>query len=192
MPTSEPQHSKLLPYERSAAAAGRVFTVIVDAEATALKLEYRLEGDLQHLSVPPPGGTDRRDGLWRHTCFELFIQLAGGQAYREYNFSPSGEWAAYDFSDYRTGMTQAEECAAPQAQWRSAPGLLELHVTVCRPARLPGVAQTSSAGQRPALKLGIAAVLEDEGGTLSHWALRHVSARPDFHHSAGFVIEPDT
>ena len=46
----------------------------------------------------------RTDGLWRHTCFEAFICRRATGEYWEYNFSPSGAWAAYQFSGYRAGM----------------------------------------------------------------------------------------
>lgn len=47
---------------------------------------------------PDPAQTGR---LWEQTCFEAFIADTGKAAYREYNFAPSGDWAVYEFSDYR-------------------------------------------------------------------------------------------
>ena len=43
------------------------------------------------------------DDLWQHTCFELFIGAKNDAEYYEFNFSPSGEWAAYEFRNYRDG-----------------------------------------------------------------------------------------
>ena len=34
-----------------------------------------------------------------------------GPAYREFNFSPSGEWAVYDFRSYRNGGVLENERA---------------------------------------------------------------------------------
>ena len=34
----------------------------------------------------------------------MFIRPEDGEGYYEFNFSPSGEWAAYRFSGYREGM----------------------------------------------------------------------------------------
>ena len=47
------------------------------------------------------------------------------------------------------------------------------------------VAQTSPLR----LRIAAAAVLEDETGTLSYWALRHAPGKPDFHHADGFLLE---
>ena len=63
-------------------------------------------GDIASWSSRRLPNRDRADDLWRTTCFELFV-AGEGTAYREYNFSPSGQWAAYDFDDYRAGMRNA-------------------------------------------------------------------------------------
>jgi hypothetical protein len=39
--------------------------------------------------------------------------------------------------------------------------------------------------------LGLSAVIEDESGALSYWALRHVPGKPDFHHPQAFAMELD-
>ena len=67
----------------------------------ALIIDYRLWGDMARLRVPEQLAAECTDFLWEHTCFEAFISIPGDLAYREYNFSPSGQWAAYAFSDYR-------------------------------------------------------------------------------------------
>jgi hypothetical protein len=41
----------------------------------------------------------------------------------------------------------------------------------------------------PRLRIAMAAVVEDEGGRLSYWALRHPPGRPDFHHPDSFTLE---
>ena len=66
-------------------------------------VEYRVEG-ADDLIAPPPARPQRTDELWKHSCFELFVRPDRGSGYYEFNFSPSGEWAAYRFSDYRAGM----------------------------------------------------------------------------------------
>jgi hypothetical protein len=45
------------------------------------------------------------------------------------------------------------------------------------------------AGGLGALRLGLAAVLEEGDGKLSYWALRHPAAVPDFHHRGGFTAK---
>jgi len=50
----------------------------------------------------------RADNLWQTTCFEAFLRVPGAAGYREWNFAPSGEWAAYDFTAHREGRTEPE------------------------------------------------------------------------------------
>ncbi len=43
-----------------------------------------------------------RDYLWEDTCLECFLGKQGEKAYIEINASPTGHYAVYQFSDYRT------------------------------------------------------------------------------------------
>ena len=38
------------------------------------------------------------------------------------------------------------------------------------------------------LRLALSAIVEDETGALSYWALRHGPGQPDFHHPDAFVL----
>ena len=67
----------------------------------ALAVSFILDADLERLRIPRRRKPRFADGLWRHTCFEVFVARKGSRSYREYNYSPSGEWAAYEFSSYR-------------------------------------------------------------------------------------------
>lgn len=145
-----------------------------------LILNYVLDGDLPELVIPPPAAPGRKDELWRHTCFELFVRPDNGPAYREFNFSPSGTWAAYDFDGYRSGMRPAPT-PAPAIACRVEGGALALE------AHLSGAALP--AGIR--LHLALSAVIEDRHGQLSYWALRHPAEKPDFHHTGGFTLSID-
>jgi len=62
-------------------------------------------------AIPETAEPERADELWKATCFEAFLRALGGEAYREWNFAPSGQWAAYDFRGRRTGMSEAEVLA---------------------------------------------------------------------------------
>jgi len=42
---------------------------------------------------------------------------------------------------------------------------------------------------RARLQLALSAVIEDEQGGLSYWALTHPPGKPDFHHPDAFVLE---
>src|SRR3979490_1310679 len=58
--------------------------------------------------VPGPGAGPPPAGLWQHTCFEAFLAAPGVAGYYEFNFTPTLDWAAYQFTDYRDGMTPAD------------------------------------------------------------------------------------
>ena len=148
--------------------------------AGALALSFRVNGGVESLRVPPRRTPGRTDGLWRHTCFEVFVQAGDGPGYHELNFSPSGEWAAYAFRRYRDGepLAVALEPAVVVRHDRDT-----LQVDAVAPA-----ASIPQAGKGEGLSLGLAAVLEGADGTLSYWALRHPAARPDFHHPDSLVL----
>ena len=40
--------------------------------------------------------------------------------------------------------------------------------------------------------IGLSAILEEDDGTISYWALAHGSGRPDFHHPDGFTLTDET
>lgn len=146
-------------------------------------LHYRITGDTAGLLVPPPRVPGPADGLWQHTCLEAFVARAGEPAYQEFNFSPSGKWAAYRFSAERVRDLPAEAAApdcAPELVFLEQPQSLDLQ------AWLPREALPPAATGAP-LMLGLSAVLETRDGQLSYWALYHPAARPDFHHRAGFA-----
>lgn len=135
--------------------------------------------------VLPDYGFERLDGLWRSTCFELFVKPRGHPDYREFNFAPIGGWNAYSFSDWRKGMTTIEDieplhlvdCRVDERQ-RYFPGRYELDVVLGR----------DFAGELPA-KISLAAVIEEKDGTKSYWALRHPPGKPDFHHPDCFALQ---
>ncbi|TLZ26571.1 MAG: DOMON-like domain-containing protein [Gammaproteobacteria bacterium] len=150
--------------------------------ATTLLCSYSLHGEVGRVLLSGPGDGHRTDGLWRHTCFEAFIAAPGVPGYFEFNFSPTLAWAAYQFTDYRDGMAPASLTRAPGLQVRRSSEQLELTATV----HLGGLTGLSEA---PALRLALAAVIEDDRGRLSYWALEHPLGRPDFHHPEGFTME---
>lgn len=146
-----------------------------------LALTFSLEGDLTRLHIPGPQPSRRADGLWQHTCFEAFIGHKGEPAYCEFNFAPSGEWAAYAFRRYRDGTSLALD-VAPRIAVRRTRDRLELD-TIIRLDCLPLVQP------REPLQLALSAVVEDEQSLLSYWALKHPPGGPDFHHPDAFTLE---
>ncbi len=148
-----------------------------------LSLAFRLWGDMARLLIPMTGASERTELLWEHTCFEVFVAGAGDSAYREFNFSPCGPWAAYAFSDYRQRDETLVLSEAPQIASRLFAGRLEIEALLA-PGGLP-----ACAGR---LQIGLAAVIEAADvvdGSHSYWALHHPALRPDFHHREAFTLE---
>ena len=94
----------LVCHPQTPSRAIRGIDVVVGGSASGiLTLAFALEGDLSGLRIPEPRASRRGHGLWQHTCFEVFVMAEEGPGYREFNFSPSGEWAVYAFRGYRDG-----------------------------------------------------------------------------------------
>jgi hypothetical protein len=147
-------------------------------EDALLTLTYRLKGPLETLRFPTPETPAPPDRLWTRTCFEAFCSNPETpNAYCEYNFSPSGQWAAYVFSSYRA-LAETPPTADLRAPpiWRRTPDALSCSVRFS----LPRTAW---------IRLGLAAVLEQKDGRLACFALRHPPGAPDFHHPVNFALE---
>lgn len=157
------------PAKSVSAVAARILSL----DANWLTLRWKVEG-AQELVLPPFAGRARTDGLWQTTCFELFVK--DGEGYAEFNLSPSERWAAYDFAGYRAGMAERAMERAP----------------VCTPRRGQSVLIFDAAIPASALPplpwaYGLTAVIEEEGGHKSYWAIAHPPERPDFHDPACFA-----
>jgi len=137
-------------------------------------LRWQVDG-VESLVVPSFAGKGRADELWTTTCFELFLRDGAG-GYREFNFSPSGRWAAWRFTGYRDGREDVEMPVAPEIACDSGAFLHVLTATVPL-ATLEG-----------AQAAGLSAVIEEKDGTKSYWALAHATGKPDFHDSACFAL----
>lgn len=149
---------------------------IARAGPERLELVYRAQGDIARLLVPAPADPERTDGLWASTCFELFAKSADGDAYCEFNFAPSSQWAAYAFDGYRAGMRELA-LETPAIEISASDDVFELRVAV--------EASVSRAGA----SLALTAVIEETNGAKSYWSVRHAAGKPDFHHAESFAVE---
>jgi len=150
--------------------------------AGKLAVRFALDADMDRIAVPHLATPARRDELWQHTCFEIFVALPNVDAYCELNFSPSTEWAMYGFVGYRRGMSPIAVRRPPRVAVRPTRRSLVLHaVTHLEELPMPASGQT--------LRAGLAAVIEEADGRLTYWALTHPAALPDFHHRLGFALQ---
>jgi len=165
---------------------GRLLATMFSPPGGGAVFEFRLEDSrLGRLAIPEPlpaaARTGPVDGLWQHTCFEVFLGVPGEAQYREYNFSPSGQWAVYAFRAWRERVEDFAPAAAPEIHITREDGVLVVEAHV--PAEL---LPTVPAGSD--LQVNLAAVVERKDGQLEYWTLRHVAAQPDFHARETFVL----
>ena len=150
---------------------------IANPRPGSLVLSYVVRGRISALRWPPVVAAARADELWRHTCFEAFVRPSTGPAYYEFNFSPSTQWAAYQFDSYRCGMRVATEIGVPRVEVRSDEATYTLQAAL----ELDGLSSS--------VHLGLSAVLEETNGRKSYWALAHPPGKADFHHADCFALE---
>jgi hypothetical protein len=188
------------------------FTASVERDADGwLCFRYIVHGAVNRIALPahvaPQHADAHTDNLWRHTCFEAFIAAEDDPAYVECNFAPSHAWATYRFARYRTRMTALVPVEPPRItlhmQEPVRPEPVEGHTL--RQAQAERVSEKSlplrSSGglvlearihlgefADRAVRIGLTAVIEDQAGSLSYWALRHPRSKPDFHHRGGFIL----
>ena len=101
------------------AAVAKIEVEVGRPRADRLELSYVVTGKIADVRMPAAVAASRGDKLWQHTCFEMFVRASSGDGYYEFNFSPSTQWAAYRFIDYRSGMCVATEVDAPPIDIRS-------------------------------------------------------------------------
>ena len=148
---------------------------VIGHDENWLRVRWRIEGS-QLLVVPPFAGRGRADGLWQTSCFEVFLQPNGGEPYCEFNLSPSERWAAYDFDGSRSGMRERPASREPACTMRQGSSFAIFD------AALP-----LSALPAADCRMNMAAVIEEQGGVKSYWALAHPAEKPDFHDPACFT-----
>ena len=171
----------LIPFPSASPLPGVKITGTVDRRGSVLYLRYDLIGLIGSIAIPAPAATPaRKDGLWKETCFELFLGLEKSDQYWEFNFSPAGHWNAYKFETYRQGMQEEQAFASLPFFVHIHPEALNLSVEL----DLDKIILRDQA-----LKVGISAVLRSVEGDCTYWALAHPNTKPDFHRKDGFIIE---
>jgi len=146
--------------------------------AGGLILRYCVRGRLAALLIPSALPSAPADNLWQHTCCEAFVAAVDDKQYREFNFSPSGQWAVYDFKDCRERDTGTTPPDAPRITMQRLADGFQLTAEL-GPALLP-------TGKM--LQLGLSAVIEAADGSKSYWALAHCATQPDFHLRQSFTL----
>jgi hypothetical protein len=151
-----------------------------------LAITYQLRGNLTAVVLPAPsttGAPRRLDGLWEHTCFELFLAAEGLEPYWELNLAPNGDWNLYRLDGYRRGLAPVGDRDALPFAVRGTGQGMELEVNLQLPLEL------ALACRQRALQVGITTVMEHPQGDLTYWALSHGGAEADFHRREDFLLQ---
>jgi hypothetical protein len=154
-----------------------VMARIVGRDANWLRIRWRVEG-VQNLIVPKFAGRGRADGLWRTTCFEMFVKPKDGTSYVEFNLSPSECWNIYAFDSPRKGMRELPMNREPDCTMRLGSSFAIFDAAI--PADIIPPVECHYA---------MTCVIEEQGGTKSFWAFCHADDAPDFHEPACFTGE---
>ena len=160
---------KLIPHPDHSPSGVTAIDAAVWRDGDRWHFRFLVEG-AEELVLPDDRPAGRSDELWKETCFEAFVRLPDA-GYVELNFSPSGQYAAYRFEDYRKGMR--DEPGEVEIWLDAGETWLALEAAVTCEALLAGSS------------LGLSAVTKERDAT-SYWALGHPDGAPDFHDRACF------
>ncbi|MEK6626442.1 MAG: DOMON-like domain-containing protein [Bdellovibrionota bacterium] len=170
---------------------------MVTKKQRCLHALYRITGCAQSIVVSKKNAPTptRQNGLWETTCFELFLKYPHTSEYVEFNFSPSGDWNAYHFSDYRKEMREFDDVENIKIEFTQSAEVSQLEATIQLKEKI-------SLLDHP-LSVGLCAVVETtlirHDGQLSpasgpiilrksYWALQHADLKPDFHLADSFTL----
>jgi len=153
----------------------------------SLVFSFVVTGKIDELRLPPVTLATRTDQLWLTTCLEAFLRVSTDTAYYEFNFSPSTQWAAYRFNNYRSGMQVATGLNAPRIDVQSSPERLAMQASL-ELDHVSGLPRDAD-GRLGPWRLGLSAIIEETSGRKSYWALAHPPGKADFHHSDCFAHE---
>lgn len=127
-----------------------------------------------HFFDEKPRPEQRKDELWKKTCFEIFLKDPNSTRYFEFNFSTEGYWNIYDFYDYRKPQPPLRTDVFKVENWKWR--VFELSVLIQNTTNILD------------WQVGLTAVLQPRQGQNSYWALQHAGAKADFHHFDSFSL----
>ncbi|MCK0128411.1 hypothetical protein [Erythrobacter sp. F6033] len=148
----------------------RSVTASLQPNMMGCEAEFRLDGSIAGIKVPDYSSSGRTDNLWKSTCFEIFWQPIGGSSYREFNLSPSSQWACYDFDGFRDGMRDGDVTGMSVSCSKSD------HELVLKAGIMCDLAVPA--------QVALNAVVEHADGGLQYWALAFAPGKPEFHSEA--------
>lgn len=175
--------NKLLPFDSSCLQKFEIFSdVIIDAkESSRFSLTFKIsdaddEVDLEKRILLHEGSSlERKDELWKMTCFEMFLNPIGQKQYYEFNLSLEGAWNCYHFAGYRFPQPPqaSNDFEVERILWKSN----QLEVSI----------RNKSAFQK--FNIGLTAVIKNKKNQTTYFSLKHEGGKPDFHLASGFTLQ---
>lgn len=145
-----------------------------------LLVRFKLRGEIEHLRIDVASANpERKDELWKKTCFECFIQPEGQESYTEINVSPSGDWACYQFDRYRENRKNAASVSSISSEIVESS-----NETLIFSFRVPAAVASTDA-----IRLGVTMVVLDDDNRTTYWAMSHTRSSPDFHDENSFDLK---
>lgn len=157
----------------------RLRGVVEAIAASEIAVTYDMTGELNNLRWPELAKRMFCQGLWKTTCFELFIGIPNSQRYLEFNFSPSTEWCGLSFQSYRHDPSDIRELAFSRFDITRSENAFSMHVHFGFPEPLLDLEKSKCSA-------ALTAVVEETDGRLTYWADAHRSEVPDFHNDQSF------
>jgi len=95
-----------------------------------LHLTFKVSGDLENYKLPKTKKAERKDELWRESCFELFLATEKEKVYYEFNFSPTLAWNVYRLEHYRTEPKAIDEVELVEFEVKRTKKTLLVEITL--------------------------------------------------------------
>lgn len=150
-----------------------------------IAIHNQLTGEYEKVAISPVSPSPKRkDHLWEHTCFELFVSSADDTSYWEYNLSPSHNWSVFRFSDYRRDKTDELSIDNITINTQISDGE-SFELDALLPLPKPLIDQK--------LRIAVSAIIQDSNDIIYYYALTHCDQQADFHDKNSFIIslEPE-
>ncbi len=166
---------KLIPFNQKQKNIDGLHTSVTFIEDYVF-LSYILSGNLNLLKDISNNNfneksikNNRKDELWKHTCFEFFL-LNEDKSYTEINISQNA-YNIYAFDDYRQGMKQKNNYYLKKLQILKSKWQLKLDAIIRLDKKLFDNIKA----------INISSILEFKNKEKQFWALKHKKNQPDFH-----------
>lgn len=159
----------------------------IEKRGTALSFQFELRDPKKLVQIPVLGSEyqqKRTDGLWKSTCFEIFILPESQENYYEVNLSPNLDWNIYQFDSYRKPQppTPSFDLQLSQMNWDKDRQILQGKISgdlLAKPLKI---------GLTAVIKLHSGESKGENNSEIHYLAIQHAGDKPDFHNSDSFIL----